>query len=91
MEALRKMTLMPAQHLEARVPAMKQKGRVQTGADADLVIFNPETVLDQATYREPTRPPIGIEYVLVNGVIVVNRGMAKQGIFPGRAVRGAVN
>lgn len=90
MQALRKMTLMPAQRLELRVPAMKHKGRIQVGADADLAIFNPETVLDQSTYREPAKPPLGIEYVLVNGVIVVNRGKIEQSVFPGKPVRAPI-
>ena len=54
MDALRKMTLMPAQRLEARVPTMRQKGRLSVGADADITIFDPARVLDRSTYREPT-------------------------------------
>ena len=74
MDALRKMTLMPAQRLEARVPAMRNKGRLKVGADADLVVFDAARVLDQSTYREPSRPPIGIDDVVVNGVPVVSDG-----------------
>jgi dihydroorotase len=69
MEALRKMTLIPAQRLEARVPAMKQKGRLQVGADADITIFDAARVLDRSTYREPTLAPVGIQEVIVNGVV----------------------
>ena len=87
MEAIRKMTLMPAQRLEARVPAMKRKGRIAVDADADLTIFDPEQVLDQSTYREPSLQPRGIEYVLVNGVAVVSKGRAVEGVTPGVAVR----
>jgi N-acyl-D-aspartate/D-glutamate deacylase len=87
MEALRKMTLMPAQRLEARIPAMRRKGRLAPGADADITIFDPATVRDQSTYREPTLPPVGIAYVLVNGVPVVARGQAVEGVAPGRAIR----
>ena len=88
MEALRKMTLMPAQRLEARVPAMRQKGRLRVGADADITIFDPATVLDRSTYREPSLAPVGIQHVIVNGVSVVANGRAVEGVAPGQAVRG---
>ncbi len=87
MDAIRKMTLMPAQRLEARVPAMRRKGRLEQGADADITIFDAATVMDRSTYREPSLPPIGIRYVLVNGVPVVSNGAAVEGVTPGRAVR----
>jgi len=88
MDAIRKMTLMPAQRLEPRVPAMRQKGRLRVGADADITIFDPATVLDRSTYREPSLAPVGIQHVIVNGVSVVANGHAVEGVAPGKAVRG---
>ena len=87
MDAIRKMTLMPAQRLEARVPAMRQKGRLRVGADADITIFDARRVLDRSTYREPTLSPIGIQHVIVNGVSVVANGQAVEGVAPGKPVR----
>ncbi|PYP32052.1 MAG: D-glutamate deacylase [Gemmatimonadetes bacterium] len=60
MEAIRKMTLLPAQRLEARVPAMRQKGRLRVGADADITIFDASKVVDRSTYREQSLSPVGI-------------------------------
>src|SRR5207249_510841 len=71
LDAIRKMTLMPAQRLEPRVPAMRQKGRLRVGADADMTIFDAGTVLDRSTYREPSLPPVGIQHVIVNAESVV--------------------
>ena len=88
MEAIRKMTLLPAQRLEARVPAMRQKGRLRVGADADITIFDASKVLDRSTYREPSLSPVGIQHVIVNGVSVVANGRAVEGVAPGKAVRG---
>jgi dihydroorotase len=59
MEALRKMTLDPARRLETRVPAMRNKGRIRVGADADLTVFNPATVIDRATYEDASLPSAG--------------------------------
>lgn len=86
-DAIRKMTLMPAQRLEARVPAMKVKGRLRVGADADITIFDAARIIDRSTYREPTIPPAGILHVIVNGVPVVANGEPVEGVTPGRAVR----
>jgi len=90
MEAIRKMTVMPAQRLEARVPAMKKKGRLQVGADADITIFDAAKVMDRSTYREPSLSPVGIQYVMVNGVSVVANGSAVEGVAPGKAVRAPI-
>jgi N-acyl-D-aspartate/D-glutamate deacylase len=90
MEALRKISLMPAQRLERHVPMMKQKGRVQVGADADLAVFDPDRVIDRATYEQPTRPSEGFRFVLVGGEPVVKDGALVTGLLPGRAVRAPV-
>jgi N-acyl-D-aspartate/D-glutamate deacylase len=87
MDAISKMTLMPAQRLESRVPAMRQKGRLRVGADADITIFDAATVLDRSTYREPSLSPVGIQHVIVNGVSVVANGRAVEGVAPGKPVR----
>ena len=87
MDALRKMTLMPAQRLERRVPAMKNKGRVRAGAGADLVVFDPARVIDKSTYEQPAQYAEGVKYVLVNGVVIINNGELQTGVYPGRAVR----
>jgi N-acyl-D-aspartate/D-glutamate deacylase len=91
MEAIRKMTLKPAQRLEARVPAMRQKGRLRVGADADITIFDPTTVLDRSTYREPSLSPVGIQHVIVNGVSVVSNARAVEGVAPGKPVRAPID
>jgi dihydroorotase len=87
MDALRRMTIAPAERLQQRVRSMTQKGRVRAGADADLTIFNSDTVIDRSTYTEPAIPSGGIEYVLVNGVVVVDSGELVEGVRPGKPVR----
>ncbi len=90
MEALRKMTLMPAQRFERRVPAMKNKGRIREGADADIVVFDANRIIDRATFPEPTHPSDGMVHVLVNGVVGVRDGAVQEGIYPGQAVRAPI-
>ena len=89
MDALRKMTIMPAQRLEARVPMMTSKGRIKVGADADLTIFDPAAVIDKATYEDATIPSAGIPFVIVNGQVVVDSGKVTAAR-PGRGVRAPV-
>jgi N-acyl-D-aspartate/D-glutamate deacylase len=86
MDAISKMTLLPARRLEAIAPAMHLKGRVRVGADADLTLFDAAKVLDAATYRRPTEPSLGINYVLVAGTAVVDHGEIVTNAFPGRGV-----
>jgi N-acyl-D-aspartate/D-glutamate deacylase len=86
MDALGKMTLLPAKRLEQVSPAMKHKGRVQVGADADLTLFDPDKVVDRATYSHPTVPSAGIPYVIVGGTPVVDGGEIVKAAFPGKGV-----
>jgi N-acyl-D-aspartate/D-glutamate deacylase len=86
-EALAKCSLEPARLLEDRVPAMRDKGRLQAGRDADVVVFDPETITDRASYLHSTRPSAGIRYVLVNGTFVVRDGGLAGDARPGRPIR----
>ena len=89
-DAIRKMSYLPAQRLETYVPMMKNKGRIKVGADADLAVFDPRTVIDQATFQSPALQSVGMRYVLVNGVPVVKDGKLDANASPGKPVRGEV-
>ncbi|MEW5784368.1 MAG: amidohydrolase family protein [Bacillota bacterium] len=85
MEAIKKCTLMPA-----RFFGLINKGWLGPGADADIVVFDPKTVIDTADYMGmgiPDGPPVGIEYVFVNGCSVVKNSQLEEKTMPGRAVR----
>lgn len=86
-EAIRKMTLLPAQRLEGWVPQMRNKGRLRVGADADITIFDPNRVIDRATYEHPDRASEGIVHVMVNGSPVVRNSSLVDNATPGQGVR----
>ncbi len=88
MEALRKMTLMPAEMLERSTPAARQKGRLQEGADADIVVFDPNTISDRSTFQKPMEPSVGVRYLVVGGTVVVDEGKIVPDVFSGRALLG---
>jgi N-acyl-D-aspartate/D-glutamate deacylase len=79
-EAVHKMTGLPARRL-----GLRDRGQVRVGARADLVVFDPRRIADQATYEEPHRYAVGIDHVLVNGSIVIKDGQ-HTGSLPGRVL-----
>ena len=85
--ALAKCSLGPARLLQDFVPAMHRKGRLQAGADADVIVFDPATVTDQATYQQSTRPSTGFRHVLVNGEFVVRDTEMVADARPGQPIR----
>ena len=90
MEAISKMSYLHAKYFDelGGISQFRTKGRVQVGADADIVVFNPDTVTDNSTY-EPgmgALPSTGIPYVLVNGVVVVKDSTVLK-VFPGKPIR----
>jgi N-acyl-D-aspartate/D-glutamate deacylase len=84
MDAIRKMSLMPAQRLEKSVGASHRKGRLQEGADADVIVFDPTTVSDRATYQAPREPSVGMKFVIVGGTVLIDQGKLSPNTFPGR-------
>jgi N-acyl-D-aspartate/D-glutamate deacylase len=86
-DAIRKMTLMPAQRLEARVPSMKKKGRIHVGADADINVFDPAAIRDRSTYENGKAASEGVRYLLVNGTFVIRDGKLVDGVAAGKAIR----
>ncbi|HZQ94278.1 MAG TPA: amidohydrolase family protein [Candidatus Sulfotelmatobacter sp.] len=88
MEALRKMTLMPAQMLERSTPAAKKKGRVQEGADADLVLFDAQSIADRSTFEKPMETSVGVRYLLVGGTVLIDDGKMVSDVYPGKAIVG---
>ena len=86
MEALKKMSLMPAQMLERSTPEAHGKGRLQEGADADVVVFDPQTIADRATFEKPMEPSVGVHYLVVAGTVVIDDGKMVESVYPGRAV-----
>ncbi len=86
--AIEKMTLLPAKRLENIAPMMRFKGRIQVGADADITIFNPDTIIDKATFEKGLEFSAGIEYVIVNGNFILKNGKTVSNVFPGQAVYG---
>lgn len=89
-EAIRRVSYGPAHILEDAVPQMKLKGRIQKGADADIVIFDPETVGEQSDFDHPGRTSTGFSHVIVNGTLLVNDGELDRSVLPGKPVRNAV-
>jgi dihydroorotase len=87
MTALRKISLMVAQRLEPFVAAMKTKGRIKVGADADVTVFDPSRVIDRATYEKPAQFSQGVRHVIVNGTFVVRDEQLVPGVTPGRPIR----
>ncbi len=83
MEALRKMTLMPAQMLERSTIAARKKGRMQEGADADIVVFDPQTISDRSTFEKPMEPSMGVHELLVGGTVLIDDGKMVPDVHPG--------
>ena len=85
--ALAKMTVLPAKRMENFAPALKDKGRLREGFDADITIFDPQKITDMATFRQPQRPSKGIQYVLVNGEFILKDGKFLEGVLPGQLIK----
>lgn len=86
-DAIRRMTLEPARRLEARVPEMRERGRLRVGAFADVVVFDATRIIDKATYTDAGQHSEGVSAVLVNGTAVLRGGQLVPGVAPGRAIR----
>jgi N-acyl-D-aspartate/D-glutamate deacylase len=86
--AIAKITLLPAKRLESIAPSMLHKGRIQVGADADITIFNADKIIDKASFEKGLAFSEGVEFVIVNGTLVLKNGKTVAGVFPGKGVVG---
>ncbi|WP_410624510.1 amidohydrolase family protein [Amycolatopsis sp. cmx-8-4] len=88
LEAFRRCAYLPSRLLDDVAPAARGKGHLGVGADADVVVLDPATITDAATYADPTRPSHGVRHLFVGGVAVVGDGELRTGAFPGKPLRG---
>jgi N-acyl-D-aspartate/D-glutamate deacylase len=88
LEAFRRCAYLPARVLDDVSPAMRGKGRLAAGSDADIVVLDPARITDTATYLNPARPSVGVRQLLVGGTVVVRDGELQPDAMPGRPVRG---
>jgi len=86
MTAIRKITLFQAQRLEQFTPAFKNKGRLRAGSDADITVFDVNTIIDRATYQDPYQASAGIYHVIVNGSFIVRDKQLVTDAYPGRRI-----
>jgi len=87
MEGIRKCALIPAEILSASTPAMRQKGKLRAGADADIVVFDFETLSDRATFSAMSRPSEGVKHLIVSGEVLISDGVLDVAARPGKPVR----
>ncbi len=90
-DAIAKMSYLPAKRLEDFAPAFKHKGRLTPGADADITIFDADTVIDRATFEEPNQYARGIIHVIVGGEVVVRDAALQDHVFPGQPITTKTN
>src|SRR5699024_7011990 len=88
LEAFRRCSYLPARVLDDVAPAARRKGHLGVGADADIVVLDPERITDRATYLDSVRPSLGVNHLLVGGTFVVRDGELQTDALPGRPVRG---
>lgn len=87
-QALARTSLLQANWLSDIAPAFRRKGRIQEGADADIVVFDPDTIAAGASYGKPYLAPSGIPYVIVAGRVIVDEGERIEGRYPGQRMLG---
>lgn len=87
MDAIKKCTLIPAKIVESGALQIKRKGRIQVGCDADITIFDLNTIQDNANFTNPRQTSAGHKYVMVNGTLIIDNGQRVEGVLPGQAIR----